>query len=95
MENITVYEEWDSIIVPSSHNPNVHYRIFYGTVNWTREPNDLRKAYVILLQNGNTKDWNVAKNNKEIDFRLPAHILIEDLDTVLSSLDQLKNRNSS
>jgi hypothetical protein len=92
MSDLLVYEEWDREIVPSSHYPNVYYRVFFGTVDWERN-NDLRRAYTILMQRGNTADWNVAKSRGEIYFQMPAHILPDDLDRVLAALATLRGRN--
>ena len=56
-----VYDEWDRILVPSSHGQDINYRVFFGTVNWEGTPTGLQTAYVVLIQYGNTDGWPEAK----------------------------------
>lgn len=84
-----VYEEWKSRLVTSGHGDGIHYRVFYGTVNWTRQSDDLRRATVVFVQYGSEPDWHRACSSKEIDLRHPAHILDEDLRAVKSAIDEV------
>ncbi len=82
-----VYEEYDRILVPSSHGANINYRIFNGTVNWDKSSHGMKRAVTVLMQYGNSLDWNNAV--KELDFKMPAHILVEDLENVLLAINTI------
>jgi hypothetical protein len=88
---LPVYQEWDRELVQTSYHPDFYYRIFFGTVDWERN-GDLRRAYTVFIQKGNSGDWDLAK--REIIFRMPAHILNEDLDKVMVALDVLRRRTA-
>ena len=92
MNGEQVYEEWASTLVPSTHDAGVNYRVFWGTVNWSRTSNDLKKAITVFMQYGSTQDWTKAKAAKEIAFGMPAHILIEDLAAVMAAVEAYENR---
>ena len=74
-----VYQEWDSTLVPSSHGNNIHYRVFWGTVNWSGQSADLQKAVVVFMQYGSTQDWAAAWAANEISLHMPAHLLSQDV----------------
>lgn len=92
MSNEPVYEEWESTLIPSEHADDVNYRVFWGTVNWSRTSNDLRKAVTVFMQYGSTKNWAEAKAGKEIVFNMPAHILSQDLPAVMAAIKNYENR---
>lgn len=85
---LPVYEETESVLVPSGHDDNTHYRVFFGTVNWSRSPGDERRAVTVLMQYGSTQDWAAARDAGEIAFHLPAHVLVEDLPSVLAVMSR-------
>lgn len=82
-----VYEEYESLLVPSNHGADINYRIFSGTVNWDKSPAGMKRAITVLMQYGNSIDWNNAV--KELDFKMPAHILVEDLENVLLAISTI------
>lgn len=84
-----VHEEWHNILVKSSHGDNIFYRVFKGTVNWSRSSDGLLTAIVLFMQYGTTKNWEQAKANQEIDFKMPAHILHEDLELVSKAMKEI------
>lgn len=88
-----VHEEWDCILVESNHGQEVNYRVFYGTVNWNKSAGGMRPAVTILMQYGSTSDWADAKSEGEIDFTMPAHILREDLQSVLEAIRDLAEKH--
>jgi hypothetical protein len=89
MNNEPVYKEVKSKLVPSSHgDKKTHYRVFLGYVNWTRARDAEKPAIVIFMQYGSTPDWEIAKR-QEIALQMPAHILVEDLPSVLEAIRQL------
>lgn len=87
-----MYEEWEFVLVPMTGARDTNYRVFSGTVNWDREPATLRRAVCVLIQYGSTEDWRAATGNREINFQMPAHILVEDLDAVRRAMDSLSIR---
>jgi len=87
-----VHEEWSFRLVPSTHGKDIFYRVFLGTVNWDRSSEGLKTAYTIFMQYGKTEDWNDAKMANEIDFKMPPHILEEDLGKVLAAIEDLKEK---
>ena len=89
-----VHEEWNSILVPSSHGANIFYRVFLGSVNWDKIGGGEKTAYTVLIQYGNSRNWEDAKKRREIDFTMPAHILEEDLDTVLNAIGSLRENRA-
>lgn len=93
MSDIKVYEEWDYRLVPSSHGKDIFYRIFNGTVNWDHSIEGMKPAYTILMQYGRSEEWNQAK--KEIAWDMPAHVLEEDIDEVLKSVNELISSRKS
>lgn len=76
-------------MVQSSHGPNINYRVFYGTVNWGRTAEGMQPAFVVFMQYGNKESWEEAKSAGEIDFKMLAHILNEDLSKVLQAISEL------
>jgi hypothetical protein len=76
-----VHQEWDHILVACSYHSNFRYRVFFGTVNWSDTAEDLTPAYVVFVQQGDT-----------IWYDRPAHIMPEDLDSVVSALQELRRR---
>lgn len=78
-----VYEEWEATLVPSSHADGTYYRVFWGAVNWSGVAGDMHKAVTVFMQYGATRDWSAARTANEIALKMPAHILSEDLTTVL------------
>jgi len=88
-----VHDESDCELVPASDRlPTTHYRLFFGTVHWNGSDAKSKKSYAIFLQESDTKDWQKAKNEKQIFFTRPPHILEKDLDAVLRAFDVLKAR---
>ena len=87
MEHETlVYEEWDKILVPAPGHGGAYYRVFYGTVSWTRKTEDMVPAVTILMQDDGTDDFEEAKSKGVIRWHLPAHILVEDLPGVMEAM---------
>lgn len=84
-----VYQEWDKRLIKSSEGANRYYRVFYGTVLW--QDGVLRKACVVFVQYGKSEDWKAACKNREIAFEEPAHILIDDYETVYNAIKELTN----
>ena len=86
----SVYEEWDHELVESGHNSSgtVYYRVFKGTVNWEKKPGGMKPAIVVMMQYGDSEEWDEATD--EIAFDMPAHILDGDLPNVLAAIDSLK-----
>lgn len=82
-----VYQEWNSRLVRSSQGSNRYYRIFYGTVMW--KDKELRKACVVFIQYGSSLEWKQACKNREIAFNEPAHILVEDYESINSAIREL------
>lgn len=89
--NEAVYEEWEHELIPSSYGANVHYRIFHGTVNWTRSTDGMARAIVVFIQYGDEHDWKAALRQNQIALNMPAHILSEDFDNVASTCARLHN----
>lgn len=87
MRGERVYEEGEATLIPSGHGDEIHYRIFWGTVNWGERTN---KAAVVFMQYGATRDWSKACALKEVAFHMPAHILAEDMAKVLEALGQYR-----
>lgn len=86
-----VYESWDQRLVRAlGHGPSVHYRIFIGTVNWDRTPDTLQRAIVVFMQYGSEADWTEANRLGEISFKMPAHVLLEDVSAVTSAVLDLQ-----
>ncbi len=88
----TVYEEWDRILVPAPGHGGAYYRVFLGTVSWTRQPEDMAVAVTVLMQDDNTEDFTEAKRKGVIHFQMPAHVLIEDLPAVTRALREMVER---
>jgi hypothetical protein len=86
-----VYEECDYELVKSSHSDEgIYYRLFWGTVNWSRSADGKYAAFTILMQYGNTVDFKAARN--EIKTKMPAHILKEDIPKVQLATQRLLDR---
>lgn len=84
MREERVHEEWDHEIVQSGHGSQIFYRVFVGTVNWTKSAGKLHVAYAIFMQYGEKIDWQMA-----------AHILEEDYEAVESALRALRLRRTA
>jgi hypothetical protein len=94
MENETlVYDEWDHILVPAPGHGGAFYRVFYGSVSWTRKIEDMVAAVVVFMQNDGTEDFQEAKSRGVIQWHLPAHILVADLPRVTQAIQTLSERN--
>ncbi|CCH57699.1 hypothetical protein BN8_p06908 (plasmid) [Fibrisoma limi BUZ 3] len=87
--NSPVYEEWSHRLVQSGHGPNTYYRVFKGTVNWSKSPGGMKPAIIVFIQYGKTEQWEKARG-KEVALDLPAHILTEDLIYVLAAIQELE-----
>jgi len=77
-----VHEEWDHILVQCSYHSDFKYRVFFGTVNWEDTADNLTPAYVVFIQHGDA-----------IWYDRPAHIMLQDLDSVVGALQELRNRS--
>ena len=88
-----VHEEWDCILVDSNHGQEANYRVFYGAVNWNKSAGGMHPAVTVLMQYGSTLDWADAKSEGEIDFTMPAHILREDIHSVLEAIRSLAEKH--
>jgi len=94
MENETlVYDEWDHILVPAPGHGGAFYRVFYGSVSWTRKIEDMVAAVVVFMQNDGTEDFQEAKSRGVIQWHLPAHIFVADLPRVTQAIQTLSERN--
>lgn len=90
-----VYEEWAFEMIPApGHGPDVHYRVFFGTVNWDRQPGTMKKAAVVFMQYGQTREWQLALASGEIALGMPAHVLREDVPTVTLALLTMHERET-
>jgi hypothetical protein len=92
-----VYKEKKHELVKSSHGDGINYRIFYGDVNWTGDPDNDIRAFVVFVQYGNEPNWETAlqktaSGRKQIALKMPAHILEEDFDIVASACMRLRHR---
>lgn len=88
-ENL-VHEEWACELVPAPGHGDKFYRVSYGTVCWSGHPEDLRRAVTVFMQKGNTEDFQEAKSNNEIQYRMTAHILDEDIDAVTAAIARVR-----
>ena len=89
---ISVYEEQKFELIRSSHSDkDVYYRIFFGTVNWTKSVDGKLDALTIFMQYGDTADFKIARKG-EIQFQMPAHILKEDIEKVQLATQLLLDR---
>jgi len=79
-----------SRLVPMSRCPPVHYRVFRGIVNWGGAADNLERVVSVLIQRGSAEDWEEAKG--EIEFRMPAHVLPEDVTEVTAAMESLADR---
>ena len=94
METTLVHEEWPGMVelVPSTGHGGKSYRVSYGTVSWTRTPEDMRRALIVFMQRGDTENFEEAKSLHEIQWDVPAHILEEDLDAVMAAMRRVRGR---
>jgi hypothetical protein len=79
MSDIRVHEEWFFELIESNHGPTIYYRVFYGTVNWRKVAGEERKSVVVVMQYGDQIEW-----------QMPAHLLEEDIDNVLRSIERVR-----
>jgi hypothetical protein len=70
-----VFDECDHRIVNSGHAPTTKYRVSLGTANWDSQR---RTAIVIIMQYEGMPHW-----------KMPAHVLLDDLPAVLTAMGQL------
>jgi hypothetical protein len=68
--------------VSCSHGGSeITYNVWYGPVNWSRQPGHDRLAVVVRM-----------RYDGEISNQMPPHILEEDVDAVLAAINRLRGR---
>ncbi len=91
---MAVYQERASRLIRMTGVPGTNYRLFVGTVKWDEDAlGEEHEAACVLIQKGSTRGWREASAAKEIMFRIPAHILRADVETVTAELAQLVRDN--
>jgi hypothetical protein len=85
-----VYDEIDCELVKSGHSDlkPICYRVSLLTAEWQ---DGMQVVYCVFIQHGDERDFLKAKS-KEIQFKMPAHILPNDLGEVLDALSKIKSR---
>lgn len=79
MPEFNVHEEWDHRLVGSGHGDGIKYRVTVGTVNWKRNATGKKPAMAVFIQTGD-----------KINYKMPAHILQQDLANVLRAIEELR-----
>jgi hypothetical protein len=75
-----VYLEFHWEDVSSNHGSGeILYRVFVGTVNWTKRAGGEKVAFVILM-----------KYDGRLAYHIPAHILEEDAGAVFDALERMR-----
>ncbi len=96
VERWSVYQEWESRLIPArGHGNGVHYRVFFGTVNWDGEPDSISRAFVIFMQYGGERTWHEAVRLKQIAWCKPVHVIEEELDAVLQAINELRQQHEN